>query len=76
MSYSTQGDNSLIPFVQQIGLFLKGLPAIALAQARRAGDILEEFHLIKPAKYVTIFANRSTKGGRITSQATITRLAS
>jgi hypothetical protein len=32
------------PYVQQIGLFLKGLPAIALAQARRAGDILEEFH--------------------------------
>jgi hypothetical protein len=28
-----------------MGLFLKGLPAIALAQARRAGDILEEFHL-------------------------------
>ncbi len=47
MSYSTQGDNSLIPFVQQIGLFPKGLPAIALAQARRAGDILEEFHLCR-----------------------------
>ena len=48
MSYSTQGDNSLIPFIQQIGLFLKGLPAIALAQAlpdgRQAGDILEGFH--------------------------------
>ena len=41
MSYSTQGDNSLISFVQQIGLFLKGLPAIPLAQAlpdgRQAG---------------------------------------
>ena len=34
MSYSTQGDNSLISFVQQIGLFLKG-------------DILEEFHLCR-----------------------------
>ena len=76
MSYSTQSDNSLISFVQQIGLFLKRLPAIALAQARPAGDILEEFHLIKLAKYVTVFANRSTKGGHITSQATITRLVS
>ena len=76
MNYSTQSNNSLTSFVHQIGLFLKGLPAIALAQARRAGDILEEFHLIQPAKYVTIFANRNAKGGRITSQATITRLVS